>query len=100
MLILSRKLNESIIIDGRITVKILRIDRDTVKVGIQAPSELPVHRQEIFDAIQRNKAQASAAPTSQNIGTDSIPKSPAAQVTPIAPPTPPGRNGGNDPAQK
>jgi len=53
MLILSRKLNESIVIDGRIIVKILRIDRDTVKLGIQAPVELPVHRQEIFDAIQR-----------------------------------------------
>ena len=55
MLILSRKLNESIVIDGRIVVKVLRIDRDTVKLGIQAPAELSVHRQEIFDAIQRNK---------------------------------------------
>ena len=45
MLILSRKLNESIIIDGQIVVKILRIDRDTVKLGIQAPAQLPVHRQ-------------------------------------------------------
>ena len=44
MLILSRKLNESIIIDGRIVVKVLRIDKDTVKLGIQAPPELPVHR--------------------------------------------------------
>jgi carbon storage regulator len=83
MLILSRKLNESIVIDGKITVKILRIDRDTVKLGIQAPSELPVHRQEIFDAIQRNKsAQGSAPPSSQNAGTGSIPKAPTAQVTP------------------
>ncbi len=55
MLILSRKLNESIVIDGRIIVKILRIERETVKLGIQAPQELPVHRQEVFDMIQRNK---------------------------------------------
>ncbi|HEY0455549.1 MAG TPA: carbon storage regulator CsrA [Verrucomicrobiae bacterium] len=55
MLILSRKLNESIIIDGKIVVKVLRIDKDTVKLGIQAPSELPVHREEIYQAIQRNK---------------------------------------------
>jgi carbon storage regulator len=55
MLILSRKLNECIVIDGQIIVKILRIDRDTVKLGIQAPAELPVHRQEIFDAIQRSR---------------------------------------------
>jgi carbon storage regulator len=55
MLILSRKLNESIIIDGRIIIKVLRIEKDTVKLGIQAPLELPVHRQEVFDAIQRSK---------------------------------------------
>jgi carbon storage regulator len=77
MLILSRKLNESIVIDGRIIVKILRIERDTVKIGIQAPAELPVHRQEVYEMIQRNK-QASL-----NAGTEIVPKSPIAQVTPI-----------------
>jgi carbon storage regulator len=63
MLILSRKLNESIVIDGRIIVKVLRIDKDTVKLGIQAPAELPVHREEIHEVIQRNKlaAEKSAA---------------------------------------
>jgi len=83
MLILSRKLNESIVIDGRIIVKILRIDRDTVKLGIQAPVELPVHRQEIFDAIQRGKQQSS-----QNVGTETVQKSPRAQVTPLTQPPP------------
>jgi carbon storage regulator len=58
MLILSRKLNESIIIDGRIIVKVLRIEKDTVKLGIQAPAELPVHREEIHEVIQRNKQAA------------------------------------------
>ena len=83
MLILSRTLNECIVIDGKIVVKILRIDRDTVKLGIQAPSELPVHRQEIFDAIQRNKTPLSGTPpSSQNAGTGNIPKAPTAQVTP------------------
>lgn len=77
MLILSRKLNESIVIDGKIIVKILRIERDTVKIGIQAPTELPVHRQEVFDMIQRNK-QASLNP-----GTESSPKPPVGQVAPI-----------------
>lgn len=53
MLILSRKINESIVIDGRIVVKVLRIDKDAVKLGIEAPPDLPVHRQEIFDLIQK-----------------------------------------------
>lgn len=88
MLILSRKLNESIVIDGRIIVKILRIERDTVKLGIQAPPELPVHRQEVFDLIQRNKQ------SSQNVGTGSIPKAPAAQLTP-PPERPPGSDNGS-----
>ena len=61
MLILSRKLNESIIIDGKIVVKVLRIDKDTVKLGIQAPAELPVHREEIHEAIQRSKSQNGGA---------------------------------------
>ena len=62
MLILSRKLNESIVIDGRIIVKILRIERETVKLGIQAPQELQVHRQEVFDMIQRNKQNQGNPP--------------------------------------
>ena len=62
MLILSRKLNESIVIDGRIIVKVLRIDKDTVKLGIQAPSELPVHREEIHEVIQRSKQAAANNP--------------------------------------
>ena len=77
MLILSRKLNESIVIDGRIIVKVLRIDKDTVKLGIQAPAELPVHREEIHDVIQRSKN------ASLNAGQTAIPKSVIAQPTPL-----------------
>jgi carbon storage regulator len=58
MLILSRKLGESIVIDGRIVVKILRVDGDLVKVGIQAPAEVPVHRQEVYEEIQKNNQEA------------------------------------------
>jgi carbon storage regulator len=91
MLILSRKLNESIVINGNIIVKVLRIERDTVKLGIQAPPELPVHRQEIHDIIMRN-TQASG-----NAGTETIPKSPRAQVTPPTTPPPPGKPGDPNP---
>jgi carbon storage regulator len=58
MLILSRKPGESIIIDGRIVVKIVRLDGDLVKLGIDAPPEIAVHRQEVYDEIQRNNQDA------------------------------------------
>jgi len=55
MLILSRKLNESIVIEGRIVIKVLRIEKDTVKLGIQAPADVEVHREEVYQMIQRNR---------------------------------------------
>ena len=59
MLILSRKINESIVIDGRIIVKIVRVDGEVVKLGIQAPTDIPVHRQEVYEEIQRNNKAAA-----------------------------------------
>ena len=61
MLILSRKTNECIVIDGRIIIKVLRIDKDNVKLGIQAPPEVTVHRQEIQDLIDRGQANGAKA---------------------------------------
>jgi carbon storage regulator len=58
MLILSRKLGESIVIDGRIHVKIVRIEGEVVKIGIEAPDAVPVHRLEVYEEIQRNNQQA------------------------------------------
>ncbi len=62
MLILSRKSSESIVIDGRIRVKIVRVEGDVVKIGIEAPIDVPVHRQEVYDEIQRNNQQALVHP--------------------------------------
>jgi carbon storage regulator len=58
MLILSRKIGESIVIDGRIHVKVVRVEGDVVKMGIEAPAEVPVHRREVYDEIQRSNEQA------------------------------------------
>jgi carbon storage regulator len=58
MLILSRKINETIVIDGRILVKVVRVDGDVVKLGIQAPRDVPVHRQEVYEEIQRANQEA------------------------------------------
>ncbi len=58
MLVLSRKPGESVIIDGRIRVKIVRCEGDVVKIGIDAPPDIPVHRQEVYDEIQLNNKGA------------------------------------------
>ncbi|HEV2692281.1 MAG TPA: carbon storage regulator CsrA [Verrucomicrobiae bacterium] len=71
MLILSRKIGESIVIDGRIHVKIMRVEGDVVKLGIEAPSTIPVHRQEVYDEIQRNNQQAL---TKQSTSLPKLPK--------------------------
>ncbi|MFM8251378.1 MAG: carbon storage regulator CsrA [Planctomycetota bacterium] len=61
MLVLSRKKNESIVINNDITVVVVEIRGDKVRLGIEAPKEVPVHRREVFDAIQRHGDQAATA---------------------------------------
>ena len=51
MLVLTRKLNEEIVIDNDIVVKIVEIRGDKVRLGISAPSTVPIHRKEIQDII-------------------------------------------------
>jgi carbon storage regulator len=48
MLVLSRKLNEKIVIDGNITITVVKIDRHQVRLGIEAPGQIPVYREEIL----------------------------------------------------
>ncbi len=59
MLVLSRQRDESIIIGDNIVVTIVDIRGDKVRLGIDAPTEIPVHRQEIYEAIQRENLRAS-----------------------------------------
>lgn len=51
MLVLSRKKNESIVINNDIVVTVVEIRGDKVRLGIVAPRDVPVHRQEVYDAI-------------------------------------------------
>jgi carbon storage regulator len=53
MLVLSRKKDESIVINNDITIVVVEIRGDKVRLGVEAPKEVPVHRQEVFDAIAR-----------------------------------------------
>lgn len=59
MLVLSRQRDESIIIGDNIVITVVDIRGDKVRLGIDAPTEIPVHRQEIYDAIQRENLRAS-----------------------------------------
>ena len=59
MLVLSRHRDESIMIGDDIVITIVDIRGDKVRLGIDAPQSIPVHRQEVYDAIQRENAQAA-----------------------------------------
>lgn len=61
MLVLSRQKDESIVIGDDVEIVIVDVRGDKVRLGITAPKEIPVHRREIYDAIQREKAEAKAA---------------------------------------
>ena len=61
MLVLSRKTNESIVIDGNITVSVLRVDHDNVRIGIEAPLKIPVLRKEIYEEIKTNNEMAAGS---------------------------------------
>lgn len=52
MLVLSRKKNESIVINDTVTVVVVEIRGDKVRLGIDAPKDVSVHRKEVYDAIQ------------------------------------------------
>ena len=58
MLVLSRKKNESIVINNDITIVVVDIRGDKVRLGVEAPKEIPVHRREVYDAIQNNVQSA------------------------------------------
>lgn len=66
MLVLSRKKNESIVIDERIVITVVEIRGDKVRLGIEAPRDVAIHRQEIYEAlkaISTTEQQPSEAPT-------------------------------------
>jgi carbon storage regulator len=59
MLVLSRQRDESIVIGDKVVVTIVDIRGDKVRLGIEAPGEIPVHRQEVYEAIQRENRKAA-----------------------------------------
>lgn len=80
MLVLSRQRDESIIIGDNIVITIVDIRGDKVRLGIEAPKEIPVHREEVYEAIKKENEKSSTAgksqseenPSTEEIGTGSV----------------------------
>lgn len=62
MLVLTRKLGEGIIIDGGIRVSLLEISKDRVRIGIDAPQEVKIAREEVYNTEKQNLTAAEAVP--------------------------------------
>ncbi len=70
MLVLSRKKNESIVINDDITIVVVEIRGDKVRLGVEAPKEIPVHRREVYEAIKRNEMAHDREDPTEGSDTD------------------------------
>lgn len=72
MLVLSRQRDESIIIGDNVVITVVDVRGDKVRLGIDAPVEIPVHRREVYEAIQRENRRASeiSADDARQVGGD------------------------------
>ncbi|MFM8735949.1 MAG: carbon storage regulator CsrA [Pirellulales bacterium] len=80
MLVLSRKKDESIVINNDITIVVVEIRGDKVRLGVEAPKEVPVHRREVFEAIARGEP-VDAGSVSVSADDASAPTVPVAEPT-------------------
>ncbi len=87
MLVLSRKIGEVITIGSSVTVRVLSFDRGVVRLGIEAPKSVPVHRKEVYDRIielntQASKTDLSALKTAMSESAMQFPDETNSKLTP------------------
>ncbi len=80
MLVLSRKKNESIIISDTITVTVIEIRGDKVRLGIEAPKDVSVHRREVYDAIHAHDSTPSPGTRNRDVAPPA--RTPEADLSP------------------
>jgi carbon storage regulator len=98
MLVLSRKKNQSIVINDDIEIFVVDVVNDQVKIGIRAPQNVTIHRKEVYDNIKNEMAQAAMSDEGlKNLGKIKLPGAKAPSIPPPPPsgPVPPATGGGN-----
>ncbi len=69
MLVLTRKIDQGIVIAGNIYIRVLGVERDRVKIGIEAPTEIPILRQELLEREKKSGAEKDGAKGNGDVPT-------------------------------